>query len=264
MVERLEDYCCPCYTTLMIVTPYKTKAVTQGDILEELLTASLPTILENSIVVVTSKIVSICEGSIIKCDEATDKQTLIYNEAEFYIDAPDASRYDVTLTIKGGSLVASAGIDESNGNGSYILWPKDPAQSAASIWQFLKDYYHLTKLGVIISDSRTVPLRWGTIGMGIAWCGFNPLKNYIGEPDIFGRNLKMTKASMLDGLAAAAVIVMGEGNEQTPLAVISDIPGVEFTERTPTNEEIRALRIDPKDDIYAPIINSPLWHKGGK
>lgn len=247
----------------MIVTPYRTKAVVAGDNLEDILVSSLPKLEEKSMVVVTSKIVAICEGRIVKNDGRTHKHELIHKEADYYID-PASSAYDVTLTIKGGSLVASAGIDESNGDGSYILWPEYPAKSAARIWQFLKDRYHLTKLGVLVTDSRTVPLRWGTLGMGIAWCGFEPLKNYIGSPDIFGRNLLMTKASVVDGLAASAVLVMGEGDEQTPLATITNIPFVEFTDRLPTLDEISALRIDPEDDIYAPIIHSPKWIKGGK
>ena len=36
-------------------------------------------------------------------------------------------------TIKNNLLIPSAGIDESNANHNYILWPKDPAGIAKKI-----------------------------------------------------------------------------------------------------------------------------------
>jgi F420-0:gamma-glutamyl ligase len=66
----------------------------------------------------------------------------------------------------------------------------------------------------------------------------------------------------MDALAAAAVLVMGEGSEQTPLAVISDLPFVSFQEREPAAEELQQLRIAHEDDIYSPLLMSVPWHKG--
>ena len=37
------------------------------------------------------------------------------------------------------------------------------------------------------------PLRWGIIEKCIAYCGFRGLNDKIGESDIFGRELRMTK-----------------------------------------------------------------------
>ena len=73
----------------------------------------------------------------------------------------------------------------------------------------------------------------------------------------------MTKSSVLDGLAASAVLAMGEGNEQTPLVVIRDANFVVFNDTPPSSGDIEALIIDRNDDIYAPLVNSPKWKKGG-
>ena len=246
----------------MIVTTYKTSKISVGDTLHTILDQYLPILQEKDIVVITSKIVSICQGQVIRNDGTIDKHDLIHKEAEYYID-PEATHYDVMITIKQGTLIASSGIDESNGDNFFILWPLEPHKSAQEIWNYLKKKYNLQKLGVIITDSRTTPLRWGTIGVGIAWCGIEPLRNYIGKPDIYGRPLRMTKSSVLDGLSASAVMAMGEGNEQTPLAVIRDANFVVFTDIPPTDKEIEDLIINRKDDIYAPLINSPKWKKGG-
>ena len=57
---------------------------------------------------------------------------------------------------------------------------------------------------------------------------------------------------------------MGEGSEQTPLAVISDIPFVHFQDRNPTEEELAELKISIEDDVYAPLLKAANWKKGKK
>lgn len=247
----------------MIVSPIKTKPILPGDDLYGILDKYLPKLHEGDILAVTSKIVSICQGSVVKNDGKTDKLALIRQEADTYLDLPLSETYGMTITIKNDMLVANSGIDESNGNGNFILLPRDPFGVASAIWRYLRKKYHVEKFGVIITDTHTVPLQWGTRGRSIAWCGIEPLKNYIGEPDIFQKLLHATKASIIDSLAAAAVAVMGEGNEQTPLALIRDFPFATFMSRPPTQKEINALELSIDDDIYAPLLTSVEWKKGG-
>lgn len=119
-----------------------------------------------------------------------------------------------------------------------------------------------SNLGVIVTDSKLTPLRKGVTGVGLSWCGFIPLRNYIGEPDIFGNNLKVTKTNIVDGLSAAAVVIIGEGSEQTPLAVLSEILNIEFVNRVPNKEEIDEMGINPKDDVFGKLISSVKWIRG--
>ena len=247
----------------MIVTPYKTKAVVAGDSLEKILSISLPKLEERTIVLITSKIVSICEGNIVKIDRGVDKGKIIRNESEYYIEDEKLTRWGLTLTIKQNLLIANAGVDESNGNGNFVLWPKNIQKTTNTIWHHLKEKYNLKELGVIITDSRLSPLRWGTLGVGLSWCGFAALNNYIGLTDIFGRVCKLTKSSIIDGLSVAAVLTMGEGNEQTPLALVTQVPFVRFMDRPPSEQELKAMQISKEDDIYSPLINSSKWKKGG-
>lgn len=247
----------------MIVTPCKTKAVIVGDSLFRILDDGLPTLSDGDIVVVTSKIVSICEGAIVKNDGSMDKAELIRQEAQYYIEDEKLTRWGLTLTIKQNLLIANAGVDESNGNGNFVLWPKKLQKTTNSIWEHLRKKHNIRELGVIITDSRLSPLRWGTLGVGLSWCGFSALKDYIGTPDIFGRICKLTKSSILDGLAVAAVLLMGEGNEQTPLAVVSQVPFVRFLDRPPSTQELKEMQISKEDDIYSPLTNSSKWKKGG-
>lgn len=212
---------------------------------------------DKTILVVTSKIVAICEGSVVPM-EGTDKKKLIRQEAEKYLP-PSKSKYDITLTIRNSLLLPSAGIDESNGSGYYILWPSDSQNSANAIREYLVKRFKVNNIGVLITDSTTTTLRWGTLGTTVAHSGFLGLNDYIGKPDIFGKLLKMTKVNVRDALSTASVVLMGESNEQTPLAIIEDVPFVEFQDRNPTKEELADLVISMEDDIYAPIINSVDW-----
>ena len=245
----------------MKIKPIKThKILPFKESLFEILDRYVVLMPEKSILVITSKIVAVCEGRVVKISEA-EKHNLIKKEAEFYLP-PEANRYGMSLTIKRNVLAVTAGIDESNGNGYYILWPNDPQKSANGVRHYLEERFGSKDFGVIITDSKTTPLRWGVTGIAIAHSGFEALNNYIGKPDIFGRKLKVTKVNVMDGLAAAAVLVMGEGNEQTPLAVIDDLLFVNFTGGDPSEEELKGLHISIDEDIYGALLRSVKWEKG--
>lgn len=213
---------------------------------------------EKSVIAITSKIVAIGQGRCVKIGPGVDKDELIKKEADFYIDRSESPKEYVVLTIKDNILIPSAGLDESNANGFYILWPKNPMQSAKEIHDFIKKEFGLKEFGVIITDSHCTPLRNGISGIGIAYYGFNPLRDYRGKKDIFGRELKMSQTNIVDSLAAAAVFEMGEGAEQTPIAIIKDVDNLEFGDYPKDND---LMKIDKDDDIYAPLIKSAKWQK---
>jgi putative folate metabolism gamma-glutamate ligase len=245
----------------MRVRAIHTKKITSRDRdLYAILDRYLPALEERSVLAATSKIVAICQGRMVEIERA-DKQALIAQEADYYLP-PGTSRYDASLTIKGNLLTPMAGIDESNANGYYILWPHAPQQAANEIRAYLRDRFPRREVGVLLTDSRTTPLRWGVTGVALAHSGFLALNDYIGRDDLFGRPLRMTKVHVADGLAAAAVLVMGEGAEQTPLAVIDDLPFVAFQERDPTPEELEQLHIRMEDDLYGPLLAAVEWQKG--
>jgi putative folate metabolism gamma-glutamate ligase len=249
----------------MLVKAIKTRAlIPPKDDLLSVIKESLPAgrqafcLKEKSIIIVTSKVVSIWEGNCIKISEVKNKDELIKKEADLFINKK-ISKYDVMLTIKNNILIPTSGIDESNANGYYILWPKKPFVSAKKIYDFIKKEYNLKNFGVIISDSHTTPLRTGIMGIGISYYGFNPLRDYRGKKDIFGRKLKMSQTNIVDSLSAAAVYEMGEGAEQTPIAIIEDAGNIKFTSK---NFKKDLLRISMEQDIYSPILKSAKWKKG--
>ncbi len=216
---------------------------------------------EKSVIVVTSKVVSIWQGRCIKIDKKINKDELTKKEADFYINRNKVSQKYVMLTIKNNILIPTSGIDESNANGYYILWPEEPFLAAKQIYNFIKKEYKLKEFGIIISDSHTTPLRSGIMGIGIAYYGFYPLRDYRNKKDIFGRELKMSQTNIVDSLSAAAVYTMGEGSEQTPIVVIEDAGDIKFEINDFSKKN--PLEIDINEDIYAPILKNTKWVKGG-
>lgn len=227
------------------------------------LLGAISSLKENSVVAVTSKVVAIGEGRCISVG-TIDKDKLIAKEADKYLPRELVPNKWAIYTIKNNLLVASAGIDESNGDGYYILWPKDPEFFAKKIWAYLRKKFHLKNLGIIITDSKVEPLRRGVVGLAIAYFGFKPLKDYRGTKDIFGRDFIMETSDIPDSLATAAILEMGEGAECQPIAVITDIPDVEFIQGkfNPKNPDL-SFEISEKDDLYSPFLSSVPWKKGG-
>lgn len=229
----------------MIIRPIKTHVFQEGDDLFALITDYFKKLPEKSVVVVTSKIVALAEKRTAVVENVETKEKLIRAESELAIP----TKY-VWLTVKDGMVMASAGIDESNGGGKLILLPKDSFKTAWFLRKKLQQEYGVWHLGVLITDSRTVPLRAGVTGVALGYAGFRGVKDYRGTPDIFGRKFKFSRTNVADSLATAAVLVMGEGNERQPLAIIEKAP-IEFCNHVHRKE----LHIDIQDDMYRPLFS---------
>jgi dihydrofolate synthase / folylpolyglutamate synthase len=251
------------YNKSMIITPLRTPKVRPNQTtLTQLLDDNLASLEEGSIVAITSKVISLCEGRVIAIDQA-DKYELMRGESEYYYRA-ESSRYRHHFTIARGTILGAAGIDESNGGGYYVLLPADIQASANSCREYLKDRFGLKKLGVIVTDSTSIPLRLGATGACLAYSGFRPIKDYRGKQDLFGRPFKIERSNIAEGLAAAAVLAMGEGDEQTPLCVISDNPLIEFEDKDPSKEDLKTFFLSLKDDLFGVFLDNGQWQKGGR
>lgn len=228
--------------------------------LTALLDKNLENIAENSVLAITSKVVSLCENRVVQ-KAGIDKAELVKREAQYYLPGQFANR-KYQLTITNDTLIPMAGIDESNGDCNYILWPADPQKTADEVRQYLIKKFGLQHIGVIITDSACTPLRFGTTGVALSHSGFQALHSYVGEPDLFGNPQKVSRTNVAGGLAACAVLVMGEGAEQTPLALLADLPFVTFQNHEPTGEELAALRVPRQEDLFATFLDSASWQKG--
>jgi F420-0:gamma-glutamyl ligase len=80
------------------------------------------------------------------------------------------------------------------------------------------------RVGILIIDSRTMPLRMGSSAVTLGIAGIIPVEDLRGKRDLFGRAMKIKRAAVADELAAAANLVMGETAESTPVAIARDAP----------------------------------------
>jgi dihydrofolate synthase / folylpolyglutamate synthase len=229
----------------MEIKPLKTKIFKEKEDLLSFILQYVKKLPENSILVVTSKIVALSEGRVVEKTTQKALDEIIKKESDFAIKTKH-----VWLTIKDGMVMAGSGVDESNADGKIILLPKDSFKAADKIRKELQRKFKVKNLGVLITDSRLFPLRAGIVGVALGYAGIEGIKNYIGKKDIFDRVMKISKTDVADSLATAAVLCMGEGREQMPLSIITNAP-VNFTNKVKRKE----LIIDPREDIYAPLFS---------
>ena len=143
-----------------------------------------------------------------------------------------------------GFVMANAGIDESNiehapGKARVLLLPENPDASCARLKQGL-DHVFGCSVGVLMNDSFGRPWRNGVVGVAIGSAGIPSLHNMIGAPDLFDRAMQVTEVAIADELAAAASLVMGQGDEGQPVVHISGF-------RSPAAVSPVATLIRPKE-----------------
>lgn len=245
----------------MQITGLKSRIIAQNADLNEEIALSLKnnnfSIKNGDILVISSKVVSFCDGRIVEIPKndsqsdtpgLTEQKNLSKTFAQLVADEADQiipGKYPLTITQN--IFVAQAGIDESNvPGGSVVLWPEFPYDRADHIRSDLIQKYSLTDLGVVIADSVCTPLRAGTVGVAIGYSGFIGVENKIGEKDLFGRELTVSKLNIADSLATAANMIMGEAAEATPFVIVRDSQ-VHFSDEPVSRREIS---IDPENCLF--------------
>ena len=153
-----------------------------------------------------------------------------------------------------GFVQANAGIDQSNiinENGDdddlCLLLPVDPDKSAANIKNEFSAR-HNVNIGVIINDSIGRAWRVGSLGLAIGVAGFTALEDYIGQTDIYGRELVVQQVAAADEMAAGASLVMGQTDEKTPVVIVRG-----YRPREPEDRSLRGVAqlLRPKDmDLF--------------
>ncbi|HZD83227.1 MAG TPA: coenzyme F420-0:L-glutamate ligase [Nitrososphaeraceae archaeon] len=213
---------------------------------------------ENDILIVSSKYVSMSEGSVMNLDKVKVGRKAKSLASEYHMSAKLAELTlreadyiykgipGFLLAVKNGVLAPNAGIDKSNvPQGFVILYPSEPFKSAENLRRrFLVNLG--IKVGVVIADSRLMPTRIGTIGVALASAGFEPVEDQRGKRDLFGNILKVTLKAVSDSIAATGVAVMGEGSESTPIAVIRGIRVIATDRKLSWHD----MAVDARQDIY--------------
>jgi coenzyme F420-0:L-glutamate ligase / coenzyme F420-1:gamma-L-glutamate ligase len=188
--------------------------------------------------VIAQKIVSKAEGRLLPLSKFVPSDRALALAAEtgkdarmveaILSEARDVIRRRPGLLIvehRLGHIMANAGIDRSNIGGSddhILLLPENPDASARDLRKRIGEATG-ARVGVVVSDSFGRPWRLGTTGIAIGTAGPAMMIDRRGTPDRDGRALQVTEIGFADAIAAAAVLVMGEGAESRPAVIVSGI-----------------------------------------
>jgi len=197
---------------------------------------------DGDVLVVTQKVVAKAEGRLVnlrdvepsararEVAEATGKDPrlveVILRESRRIV----RQEGPVLITeTKHGFVCANAGVDASNvGGGELVaLLPEDPDRSAEVIRRAIEEKAGVS-VAVVISDTFGRPWREGHTNVAVGVAGMRPLRDYVGQRDPFGYELRVSTMAVADELAAAAEPVMGKLS-RIPVAIVRGFafePGV--------------------------------------
>jgi len=123
-----------------------------------------------------------------------------------------------------GHIGVRAGVDQSNiDDGMVIFLPPDPMGAAS---EFRDEIRTITgkNVGVIITDTCGRSFRRGQTGHAIGWSGFTAIRDFRGDTDLFGHELKITEEAVVDEIAGFANFIMGESNNGVPAVLFRNCP----------------------------------------
>jgi len=125
----------------------------------------------------------------------------------------------IIVETKHGFVCANAGIDESNVQDGYAaLLPEDPDKSANLLKERIEQKTG-KNIAVIISDTFGRPFRLGQTDIAIGIAGIEPILDYIGKPDTFGKIMQVTATAIADEICSATELVMGKV-QRCPIAIV--------------------------------------------
>ncbi|MDQ3812053.1 MAG: coenzyme F420-0:L-glutamate ligase [Chloroflexota bacterium] len=210
--------------------------VQPGDDLAAVILAALQaqgeSLRDGDMVVVTQKIVSKSEGCVVDLASVEPSELARTWAARWSKDARVVElvlresqrivrmeRGVIISETRHGLVCANAGVDCSNvGGDRATLLPRDPDGSAARLRGALEQTSGV-RLGVIISDTFGRAWREGQTNVAIGAAGVQVLRNFAGEVDPTGYQLRVTNLATADEVAGAAELVMGK-LDGVPVAVV--------------------------------------------
>lgn len=187
---------------------------------------------DRDIVIAASTVVAKAEGEIFRLEDITPGKISLEIAARTgkdsrFIEAVLSRSREVLVekpfmlvTTLSGHTCVNAGIDESNIENGFLLYPPEsPDASASRLGQKLEKLSG-KKLSVIVTDTNGRAFKIGQTGAAIGIYKIKPVKRWIGEKDLFGKDLEITEEAIADELAGAANLLMGEGADGIPVVVI--------------------------------------------
>jgi coenzyme F420-0:L-glutamate ligase / coenzyme F420-1:gamma-L-glutamate ligase len=193
--------------------------VRPGDDLAALIAAAAPEDLAaGDVLVVAHKVVSKAEGRVrtlaeIEPGERAEALAAEHRKDARLVQAVLDESAELLRAVDGvlicetrhGFVCANAGVDQSNASnpGELLLLPDDPDASARRLRAGIAAARGV-RPAVVVADSFGRAWRLGQTDVAIGVAGLVPLEPWIGRPDAYGRELRVTSIAIADAAAAAA------------------------------------------------------------
>ena len=249
---------------LNLIALKKFPLIEPGDHLDEIILKSISDnnlqLEDGDILIIAQKIISKAENRYINLDDVIPSQSaidlgeelnrnpafiqLILNESKTIIST---EKNVIIVEHNLGFIHINAGIDRSNipqDENLVLLLPVDPSSSAETIQSFISKSLNIN-ISVIITDSMSRPYRSGVTNFALASANIQSLIDLKGESDIYGNTLKSTEIAIADELAAAAGLLMGQGDELKPVILMKG-----FSKSSYGINDALDLTVDEKNDLY--------------
>jgi coenzyme F420-0:L-glutamate ligase/coenzyme F420-1:gamma-L-glutamate ligase len=211
--------------------------IAEGADLASLIVAAGPPLEDGDVVVVAHKAVAKAEGRTVRLadvepsgfarrlagpDGDARHLEVVLREARSIVRSRGAL---LICETEHGFICANAGVDRSNASepGSVVLLPRDPDGSARQLRDGLREATG-RQVAVVVADTHGRAWRVGIAGVAIGVAGLRPLRDYAGERDAGGYELRASTVAVADELAAAADLVMGK-TARVPAAIIRGFEG---------------------------------------
>ncbi|HHV24966.1 MAG TPA: coenzyme F420-0:L-glutamate ligase [Methanosarcina sp.] len=203
---------------------------------------------DRDIVIIASTVVAKAEGEIFRLEDISPGKVALEiaarngKDARFIQAVLSRSREVLVekpfmlVTTLAGHTCVNAGVDDSNIEDGFLLYPPvNPDVSASRLGQELEKFSG-KELSVIVTDTNGRAFKIGQTGAAIGIYKIKPIKRWIGEKDLFGRILEITEEAVADELAGAANLLMGEGAGGIPVVVIRGLN--HYCKENPSIKEI--------------------------
>lgn len=251
-------------TVFPLSSPRKTTPFDLFAALRQALKENDSTIMAGDIIIVSTKYAAISQGRTLPVSEIrvssagrhlAQKYAMNPSVAETVLRESDSimgGMAGFVLASAHDMVAPNAGIDASNaGIGKIVLYPTNPNDTAEKLHRQIRLFEGI-HAGVILSDSRLMPGRVGTVGVAVACAGIDPILDMRGEMDLDQRPLRVTFQAMADMLASAANYTMGEGGQGRPFAIARD----EIKSTPYTSRARHSMSVDPAECIFLRSLGS--------
>ena len=205
--------------------------IQEGDDLADLICQNAGDIADKDIFVIASTVVSkaigltFFEKDVIPSAEAEQiaklngkdprlVQAILDESVEVLTEAPF-----MLVRNKNGHVCINAGIDASNVGGDRLLkLPEKPDYHAEKIGKAIEEKTK-KKISVIITDTNGRAFKEGQTNVAVGLYNIKAIRQWIGEKDLYGKVLEISEEAVVDEIAGAANLLMGEGGFGYPIVV---------------------------------------------